>query len=168
MPHKRNPRAPERLIHAGRTIPRLGHVLADDVVNFFERDNTSRLSPVIEDIAVHSAASARSLAILLEELEVDTKAMRANIDRTRGFAMSQRVAFALAEAMPRVEAEALVKEVIAEALAGNLTFAQALEANPETAKHLDAARIDALLDPTRIAAPALDQVERTLAEANQQ
>lgn len=165
MPHKRNPRAPERLIHAGRIIPRLGQVLSDDVVNFFERDNTSRLSPVIEDIAVQSVSAARSLATLLEGLEVDTTAMRANIDRTRGFAMSQRVAFALAETMPRVEAEALVKQVIAEALAGDRTFAEALAANRETAKRLDAAKIDALLDPERIEAPALEQVDRTLEEA---
>ena len=165
MPHKRNPRAPERLIHAGRTIPRLGAVLADDVVNFFERDNTSRLSPVIEDIAVQSVSSARTLAILLEGLEVDTDAMRANIDRTRGFALSQRVAFALAETMPRVEAEALVKQVIAEALAGDVSFAKALSANERTATRLDAARIADLLDASRIDQPALDQVARTLNEA---
>lgn len=162
MPHKRNPRAPERLIHAGRTLPRLGAVLGDDVVNFFERDNTSRLSPVIEDIAVESVAAARTLAILLEGLEVDAAAMRANIDRTRGFAMSQRVAFALAQTMPRVEAEALVKRVIAEALAGGMTFAQALAANPETAARLDPARIAELLDPATIGQPALDQIDRTL------
>jgi adenylosuccinate lyase len=165
MPHKRNPRAPERLIHAGRVIPRLGAVLADDVVNFFERDNTSRLSPVIEDIAIDSVSSARTLAVLLEGLEVDAAAMAANIDRTRGFAMSQRVAFALAQTMPRVEAEALVKQVIAEAVAGDLSFAEALAANPQTAARLDAARIAELLDPARIGQPALDQVERTLNEA---
>lgn len=43
MPHKRNPRAPEGLVHAGQTIPRLAEVLGDDVVNLFERDNTARL-----------------------------------------------------------------------------------------------------------------------------
>lgn len=168
MPHKRNPRAPESLIHAGRTIPRLGQVLGDDVVNFFERDNTSRLSPVIEDIAVQSVSAARTLAILLEGLEVDTAAMRANIDRTRGFAMSQRVAFALAETMPRVEAEALVKQVIAEALAGELSFAEAIAANPETAARLDAARVAELLDPATIDQPAIDQIDRTLKETGSQ
>ena len=51
MPHKRNPRAPEELVQAGRTIPRLAEVLGDDVVNLFERDNTSRMTPVIEEIS---------------------------------------------------------------------------------------------------------------------
>ena len=101
------------------------------MVNFFERDNTSRLSPIIEQLAVESVSSTRTLAILLERLEVDTVAMRSNMDRTSGFAMSQRVAFALAKTMPRVKAEALVKQVIAEALANDMSFAQALAANPE-------------------------------------
>ena len=165
MPHKRNPRAPERLIQAGRVIPRLGAVLSDDVVNFFERDNTSRLSPIIEQLAVESVSSTRTLAILLERLEVDTVAMRSNIDRTRGFAMSQRVAFALAETMPRVKAEALVKQVIAEALANDMSFAQALAANPETRTRLSDDQIGELLDPARFDAPALEQVDRVLREA---
>ena len=165
MPHKRNPRVPERLIHAGRTIPRLGAVLADDVVNFFERDNTSRLSPVMEEIAVQSVAAARSLAVLLEGLEVNTGQMFDNIDRTRGFAMSQRVAFALAETMRRVEAEALVKQVIAEAVERDIGFAQALSQNAEIAARLSPARIAQLLDPAQVNQPALDQIDRVLEEA---
>ena len=85
----------------------------------------------------------------------------------RGFAMSQRVAFALAERMPRVEAEALVKQVSAEALAADMSFAEALAANPETAARLDSARIELLLDPSRMENPAIEQVERVLEEAGQ-
>lgn len=166
MPHKRNPRMPERLIHAGRTIPRLGEVLADDVVNFFERDNTSRLTPVIEEISIESARALSSLNSLLEGLQVDAAQMRANIDRTRGFAISQRVAFALTEHMPRAEAEALVKQVIAEALAAEQDFADALRSNSQTARHLSADGIARLLDPETIDAAAIEQVERAIAEAN--
>lgn len=165
MPHKRNPRVPERLIHAGRTIPRLGEVLADDVVNFFERDNTSRLTPVIEEISIESARALRNLNSLLDGLQVDAEQMRANIDSTRGFAMSQRVAFALAEHMPRADAEALVKQVIAEALASDQDFAEALRSNPQTARHLGNNDIARLLDPEAIDAAAIEQVERTIAEA---
>ncbi len=165
MPHKRNPRLPERLVHAGRTIPRMGEVLAEDVVNFFERDNTSRLSPVIEEISVESAQAARNLNTVLSGLEVDAERMRANINATRGFAMSQRVAFALAEHMPRAEAEVLIKEVIADALEAGQTFAEALASNPRTTKHLSADEIADLLDPDAIEAPAIKQVERAIAEA---
>lgn len=162
MPHKRNPRLPERLIHAGRIIPRLGEVLADDVVNFYERDNTSRLTPVIEEISIQSIRALRSLSQLLSGLEVDAGRMATNIGTTRGFAMSQRVAFALAEHMPREEAEALVKEVIASALAQDQDFATALSAEPRVTRHLDNATINALLDWASVQQPAIDQVERTL------
>ena len=164
MPHKRNPRLPERLIHAGRTIPRLAEVLADDVVNFYERDNTSRLTPVIEDISVESMRALRTLSQLLDGLEVDAERMRANIDATRGFAMSQRVAFALAEHMPREEAEALVKAVIAGALERDQTFAEALAADGRVSRYLDAEAIVELLHGSRIEQAVIDQVERTLGE----
>lgn len=166
MPHKRNPRLPERLIDAGRTIPRLGEVLADDVVNFYERDNTSSLVPVIEEISVDSIRALRTLSQLLGGLEVDEARMAANINLTRGFALSQRVAFALADHIPREEAEALVKEVISSALANDQTFAQALTANTRITRHLDAATIARLLDTSDIDQPEIDQVERTLSEGN--
>ncbi|MDJ0643609.1 MAG: lyase family protein [Erythrobacter sp.] len=164
MPHKRNPRLPERVIHSGRTIPRLAEVLSDDVVNFYERDNTSRLSPVIADISIESMRALRTLAQLLEGLEVDAERMRANIAATRGFAMSQRVAFALSDHMPRADAEALVKAVIARALETDRSFAVALADDPDVSRHLDAQAISELLDGDRIEQPAIEQVERTLGE----
>lgn len=165
MPHKRNPRAPERLIHAGRTIPRLAEVLSDDVVNFFERDNTSRLTPVLEEVSVQSISAARTLNNLLSGLEIDQRRMVENIALTRGFAMSQRVAFALAEHMPREEAEALVKEVIAKSLAEDLYFIDALQAEPRVTQHLDVLKLAQIMQPLSIEPPAIEQVERTLAEA---
>ncbi|WP_185960263.1 lyase family protein [Erythrobacter insulae] len=166
MPHKRNPRDPERLVHAGRTIPRLAEVLGDDVVNLFERDNTSRLTPVIEEISITSVDAVRRLNALLAGLEVDTDRMRANIDRTRGFAMSQRIAFALSEYMPRVEAETLTKKVVANALAADTDFITALLAEPKVTAHFDLPALSELLDPTRIDAPAILQVERVVSDAN--
>lgn len=164
MPHKRNPRAPEELVQAGRTIPRLAEVLGDDVVNLFERDNTSRMTPVIEEISVESVDAARTLNRLLDGLEIDRTQMLANIDRTRGFALSQRVAFALADHMPREEAEALVKRVIARAVDADLGFAQALAQETEVTAHLDGEAIAALLDPQSIETPAIEQVRRTIDE----
>ena len=164
MPHKRNPIVPERLIHAGRTIPRLGDVLADDVVNFYERDNTSRLSPVVEHISVQSVRAGRSLVRLIDSLEVDTAQMRANIDRTSGYAMSQRVAFALAEHMPRTKAEALVKQIIRSSAEQEMDFEQALNTNIEVNMHLHPSEISALLDPTRLDPQVAAQIDAAVAE----
>lgn len=167
MPHKRNPQVPERLIHAGRTIPRLAEVLADDVVNFFERDNTSRPTRVVEEIAVESVGAARALNGLLEGLEVNPGQMLANIQKTRGFALSQRIAFALADHMPRVEAEALVKQVIETAYRDDVPFIDALLAEERVTRHLDARALAALMNPANIEAPAIEQVARTITEASE-
>lgn len=164
MPHKRNPRLPERLVHAGRTIPRLAEVLSDDVVNLFERDNTSRLSPVFEQISIDSVIALRTLNSLLGGLGIDGDRMRENIQRTRGFAMSQRVAFALATHMDRTAAEALVKQVIQSAIDADLSFADALAADPRVSQHLSTEEIAILLDPEVLGAPQIEQVERTIAE----
>lgn len=164
MPHKRNPRLPERLIHAGNTIPRLGEVLLDDVVNFYERDNTSGLVPTLEEISVDSIRALRTMSQLLDGLEVDAERMADNIQLTRGFALSQRVAFALADHMPREEAEALVKKVIADAIAADRTFAEALAADARVTRYLDVQDIAGLLDTSDIDPAEIEQVERTLKE----
>ncbi len=164
MPHKRNPRAPERLVHAGRTIPRLAEVLGDDVVNLFERDNTSHLTPVIEEISVSSIDAVRRLNNLLSGLEVDTQQMRANIDRARGFALSQRVALALADHMPRGDAEKLTKDIIAQAVKSDMNFLDALLAHPQVTARFDRHDLTRLLDPTTFDAPAIEQVEQIIAD----
>lgn len=167
MPHKRNPQVPERLIHAGRTIPRLAEVLGDDVVNFFERDNTSRPARVVEEISIESVSTARALTGLLAGLEVDSAQMLENIQKTRGFALSQRIAFALADHMPRVDAEALVKEVIEAAYTNDVPFIDALLADPRVTRHLDAGALEGLIDPANIETPAIEQVRRVIAETGE-
>lgn len=54
MPHKKNPKWPERLVHHGRKIPRLGEVLLDDVANSFERDNTDTPNRMVEEISIEA------------------------------------------------------------------------------------------------------------------
>ena len=56
--------------------------MSDDVVNLFERDNTSRLTPVLAEISVTSVAAARTLNTLLTGLDIDAQRMRENIDLT--------------------------------------------------------------------------------------
>lgn len=165
MPHKRNPIVPERLIHAGRTIPRLGAILADDMVNFYERDNTSRMAPIVEDISVNSVSAASALVRLIASLEVDSEAMRRNIDRTSGFAMSQNVAFALSKHIVRTDAEATVKDVIRQSAAAGISFEQALNADPRVNAYLTADIIAQLLDPARMDPQTIEQVEAVVAEA---
>ncbi len=52
MAQKVNPNKSEMLIQSARTIPRLAEVVLDDVVNFFERDNTSGPNATLKEISI--------------------------------------------------------------------------------------------------------------------
>jgi 3-carboxy-cis,cis-muconate cycloisomerase len=57
---------------------------------------------------------------------VDTGRMRAVLDGTRGLMLAEAASFALAEHMPRAEAQALVKRACREALASGRDMVEAL------------------------------------------
>jgi adenylosuccinate lyase len=163
MAQKVNPRRSEKLIQAARIIPRLAEVILDDVVNFFERDNTSGPDEVLKEITLKSAVNLTTAKALLERLEVNRAAMRENLDRTKGFIMAQRVAFALAPALGKDDADKLVHAIVLRALERNIGFRPALLADPVVAEHLTPTEIDELLQPEGYLGRARDEVEAVIA-----
>ena len=95
MAQKVNPSKSEVLIQASRSIPRLAEVVLDDVINFFERDNTSGPNAVLEEISIQSDENLKIAAQLLTAIEIDRETMRSNFARSKGFIMAQRVTNAL-------------------------------------------------------------------------
>jgi len=163
MAQKVNPNKSEVLIQNGRIIPRLAEVVLDDVVNFFERDNTSGPNATLEEISIRSERNLIVARELLEELEVNREAMRANLGRTHGFIMAQRVAFALSPALGKEEADKLVHGIIHGALQKNIPFRPALLANPTVARLLSPSEIDTLLEPEGYLGRARDEVDAVIA-----
>lgn len=161
MPHKRNPSRSEALIHHGRVIPRLAEVLLDDVVNAFERDNTSRPNRVLEDISLEAAVMVDDALTLLTRLDIDTDRMRANLDRTGGMVMAQRIVLDLEGAIGREAAEEGVRRAAHRAIDDGASFAEALLADPELAPHLDGG-LDDLLDPETYTGLSAEQAKRTV------
>ncbi len=145
MAQKVNPRKSEVLIQASRAIPRLAEVVLDDVVNFFERDNTSGPNAALEEISIKSGENLKTAQELLEQVEVNREIMRRNIDRTNGFIMAQRVAFALSGKLGKEEADKLVHDIIQKAMKGNVAFRAALLDDQTVSRLLSAADIDTLL-----------------------
>lgn len=162
MPHKTNPSRSEALIHHGRTIPRLAEVLLDDVVNAFERDNTSRPNDVAEEITLASADMLADAGALLQGLQVHEDQMRANLDRSGGLVMSQRIVLHLAGAIGRERAEEHVRAAAGKAARNGEGFRAALLADPVVGPLLER-ELDALLDPTTYLGLAGEQVDRTVA-----
>lgn len=162
MPHKSNPSLSEALIHHGRVVPRLADIVIDDMVSFFERDNTSRSNAALGDLSIAAAGMLDDAARLIGRIEADPVAMRRNLDRTGGQIMSQRVVFALAPTLGRIDAEERVRTA---AFAGPDGFRDALLADPEIAARLTPDALDALLDPTADLGLAGPQLDRVIAEA---
>jgi len=147
MPHKVNPDRSEALIYHARSIPRLAQVVQDDVVNFHERDNTSRPNQTVGEVLIASGAMLQDASRLLERLQVDGAAMRRNLDRSGGLIRSQAVTEALAGNLGKSVAEEAVRRAAERARTGEADFASALLADPAVAAVLDPAALAKLLDP---------------------
>ncbi len=168
MAQKVNPSKSEALIHASRTIPRLAEVILDDVVNFFERDSTVGPDAVLRNISVQTEANLKTAKRLLEKLQVNRAVMRENLDKTKGFIMAQRVAFALAPKIGKDEADAHLHDIIHHALVAKLDFRTALLQDPTVAKLLTPKDLDELLDPKGYIGLAREEVEAVIAHAEEQ
>lgn len=163
MPHKRNPRKSEVLIYHGRTIPRLAEVLLDDVQNDFERDNTSRANLVVEDITLKAATMMGDMQRLLSRLVVYPQNMLANLQRTDGMIMSQRIMLFLADKIGRDEAETRVRVAARAAGESGRPFRTVLQEDEVLRPHLKG-ELDALLDPTTYTGLSAEQVDRTISQ----
>jgi adenylosuccinate lyase len=163
MAQKVNPNKSEMLMQGARTIPRLAEIVLDDVVNFFERDNTSGPNAVLKEISIESESNLRTAKTLLNELEVNRPAMRQNLERTKGFIMAQRVAFALSPALGKDEADKIVHTLIQEALERGIDFRSALLGDPRVSKLLSPAALDELLKPDGYLGLARKEVDAVIA-----
>lgn len=148
MPHKNNPSLSHALRQHARTVPRLAEIVADDMINYFERDNTSRPNDALEDVSLAAEDMLIDASRLISRLEVDRGRMRANLDLSDGWIMTQRIVFALGETLGREHAENRLRELADEALESGATLRDAIVADPELSAALGADELDALLDPT--------------------
>lgn len=167
MPHKNNPSKSEALIQHSRSIPRLAEIVLDDVENYFERDNTSRPNRVLADISTEADQMLRAGTRLISELIVNEHVMRANIDKTGGLIMSQRLAFALADKLGKKEANDRMHDIAKHAMARQQTLKQAF-LESELAGMISERELDALLDPTTYVGLAAEQTDLVIKQIKQQ
>lgn len=165
MAQKVNPSKSEALIQGGRTIPRLAEVVLDDVVNFFERDNTSGPNMTLEEISIKSEQNLKVAKELLGSIEVNRDAMRRNIDRSKGFILAQRTVFALSDKLGKETAEEKVRAVIHKALEDGSDFRTALVADPEISGILKPSDLDTLLQPEGYTGLANEEINAVIAHA---
>ena len=150
MPHKRNPVNCERIAGLARVVR--GHALAamENVALWHERDisHSSAERVILPDAAALVDFMALQLNSVLGGLEVDPARMLANLNQGGGVVYSQRVLLALVDAgMSREGAYAVVQRAAFAATAGEGSFRGLLEADPEVARRLEPAALEAAFDP---------------------
>ncbi|MEQ8934840.1 MAG: lyase family protein [Amphiplicatus sp.] len=147
MPQKVNPALSEALIYYGRTIPRDAEIILDDVVNFFERDNTSRPNENLGALMIEAQEMLRTADDLVARLNVDSAAMRRNIDRSGPFLRAQAAVQLLTPSLGRETAEREVKLAAEQARLRGETFLGALQSRPLIAQNIAKPLLEKTLDP---------------------
>ncbi|MGB0506283.1 MAG: class-II fumarase/aspartase family protein [Pikeienuella sp.] len=112
MPHKSNPVGAEALVTLAHANAGLVGRMYEAQLHAQERDGAAWALEwmTLPQIVIATGAALRHAQVLAETLEANQPAMVANMDRTSGLMLAEAATFALAEHMPRPQAQSLVKE----------------------------------------------------------
>jgi adenylosuccinate lyase len=155
MPHKRNPVLSENLTGLARLVRGYVTPALENVALWHERDisHSSVERVIAPDATIALDFALARLAGMMEKLTVYPERMQANLDALGGVVHSQKVLLALAQA--GLSREAAYAGVQAAAMAtwealgtpSGRSFRDNLLADPAVAARLDAAALDAAMDP---------------------
>jgi adenylosuccinate lyase len=126
MAHKRNPERSEHLDTLARLVRASSGVLLEGMVGQHERDGRSWKAEwvALPEVCLLTATALRTAVSLLEGLEVDASAMRANLDDYSG---SEHVLAVLTERIGSREAQEALHRALAQGRREGLSMAQALQ-----------------------------------------
>jgi adenylosuccinate lyase len=149
MPHKRNPILAERVTGMARLLRADALVALENMALWHERDisHSSAERFVFERALGVAAYATRTLADLLDGLEVDAERMRANLEELGGMVYSEALLLAMvAKGADRQTAYRLVQGAARRAWAGDASFRDALADDPAVGEWLSAEEIDRAMD----------------------
>ena len=149
MPHKRNPILAERVSGMARLLRGDALIGFENMALWHERDisHSSAERFVFERALGVAAYATRTLADLLDGLEVDADRMRANLEQLGGMVYSEALLLAMIRnGAPRQDAYRVVQGAAKRAWTGGATFREALAADEALAEWLTPAEVDAAMD----------------------
>ncbi len=144
MPHKRNPILSENLTGLARMVRAAVIPALENVALWHERDisHSSVERFIGPDATITLDFALARLADIIERLVVYPDAMAANLDRLKGLVHSERVLLALTQAgMSREDAYRAVQRCAMAVWAGQSGFRDALAADAEVGRALDASAL---------------------------
>jgi adenylosuccinate lyase len=149
MPHKRNPILAERVTGMARLLRADALVALENMALWHERDisHSSAERFVFERALGVAAYATRTLADLLDGLEIDADRMRANLEQLGGMVYSEALLLSMvAKGADRQAAYRLVQGAAKRAWSGDATFRQALDEDRAVGEWLSAEEIDRAMD----------------------
>jgi 3-carboxy-cis,cis-muconate cycloisomerase len=165
MPQKRNPIS-SCYIHAAISVVRQhAAALMDAMVADHERSTGPwEIEWIVlpEAFCLMAGALKQSLFVL-KGMEVDTTAMRRNIDMTHGLVMSEAVMMGLGPFIGREYAHDLVYDICREAMKQQRPLLGLLCEHAEITKHVDRAALARMCDPANYLGQSGVMVDRVLA-----
>ncbi len=166
MPHKRNPEISEHLGTLARVIRYNAALIVESLVHDHERDGRSWKTEwaVLAETCLAACKLLALLRTMTSNLEVHADRMRANLEATGGFVLSEAVMLALAERIGKQSAHTLVYETAMAAHTAGSGFKEAVLDNPQIRTHLSAEEIEALLDYRQHTGHCAAMVDQVLAE----
>ncbi|WP_037908076.1 3-sulfopropionylcysteine synthase XcbD [Actinacidiphila yeochonensis] len=164
MPHKRNPELSEHLVTLAKVVRSNAMLATEGMVHEHERDGRAWKTEwlVMPEACLLSGAALSLARRLLDGLEVDDRRMRANVDATGGYLMSESVMRALAARLGKHTAHEVMYAAAAAGRRDGTSFRAALLADPGVTAHLSEADIDRSLDPASAVRASAVFVDRVL------
>ncbi len=147
MPHKRNPEGSEHLVTLGRVVRSNAQLLLDASVQSHERDGRGWKTEWVAfpEVCLLTATSLRLARELVAGLEVDASAMAKNLDLTHGYWASESALVELTGKLDHRRGQEMLHQVLRHGSESGLDFKDALLADQELSRYLDAGTIDTLL-----------------------
>jgi adenylosuccinate lyase len=149
MPHKRNPILAERVSGMARLLRGDALVALENMALWHERDisHSSAERFVFERALGVAAYATRTLAGILDGLEVDGQRMRENLDSSGGMVFSEALLLAMiAKGAERQAAYRLVQGAAKRAWSGERSFREELLADAGVAEWLSPPEIERAMD----------------------
>jgi adenylosuccinate lyase len=150
MPHKRNPELAEQVGTLARLVRVQVDLAIEGMIHGHERDGRAWKTEwiLVPEACMYAGRSSAAAVAILEGLEVDEARMRENLDRQRGYVMSEPVMRALADRVGKHTAHRIVYEASLAGREHDLDLRSALRADPRLSG-IDDDELDGLLDPRR-------------------
>ncbi len=165
MPHKRNPTSAENLAGLSRPLRYNAAMMIEGMVSESERDGIAWKMEwkALPECCMIAGAMLFQAKNLLAGLKVNPEVMAANLDKMRGYLLSERVMLELSGKVGKQTAHEWIYEASMHGIVAKLGFADAMRQHAGLAKVLGDDEIRTMTDPAGYLGECGPSVDRVLA-----